>query len=73
MRADSMENIDLGLYKDFAIREAYRIQFRAEFFNALNHPVFAVPDNYVNDGASAGVVYAASDPRIIQLALKFSF
>lgn len=73
MRADGMQNIDLGLYKDFAIRESYRLQFRGEFFNALNHPVFAVPDNYVNDGASSGVVYGASDPRIIQLALKFYF
>jgi len=73
MRADGTANFDLGLYKDFAISEHRRIQFRSEFFNAFNHPTLGVPDNYVNDGASAGVIYSASDPRIIQLAFKIYF
>lgn len=73
MRADGTRNIDFGLYKDFSLTERSRIQIRSEFFNALNHPTLGVPDNYVNDGSSAGVIYSASDPRIIQLALKIYF
>ena len=73
LRADGTRNIDLGLYKDFSPSEKYRIQFRGEFFNALNHPTLGVPDNYVNDGSSAGAIYSASDPRIIQVALKIYF
>jgi hypothetical protein len=34
---------DLALYKDTAITESLNMQFRAEFFNALNHPNFANP------------------------------
>ena len=37
---------DFAVHRDFAIREAIKLQFRAEMFNTLNHPNFApfVPD-----------------------------
>jgi hypothetical protein len=34
---------DFALYKDTAIGERMRVQFRAEFFNLLNHPNFSSP------------------------------
>jgi hypothetical protein len=34
---------DLGIYKNTAIRERLKMQFRADFFNILNHPNFANP------------------------------
>jgi len=34
---------DLGVHRDFAIREMATLQFRAEMFNVLNHPNFAPP------------------------------
>jgi hypothetical protein len=36
-------NLDGGLLKNFTISERFRIQFRAEAFNLLNHPNFASP------------------------------
>ena len=36
-------NEDFSILKDFALYEAHRIQFRAEFFNVLNRVVFGAP------------------------------
>lgn len=35
---------DTAVRRVFAIRESLRLEFRAEFFNVLNHPNFANPD-----------------------------
>jgi hypothetical protein len=32
--------VDFSLNKNWTMRERYRLQFRAEFFNLLNHPSF---------------------------------
>ena len=34
---------DLALYKDTAINERLKMQFRADFFNIVNHPNFTNP------------------------------
>jgi hypothetical protein len=34
---------DFALRREFQLREAWRLQFRAEVFNTLNHPNFAAP------------------------------
>lgn len=47
------QNLDLSLFKTFRIDEAFRLQFRAEFFNILNRPNFQVPSNV---GTVAGTV-----------------
>ncbi|HKA18954.1 MAG TPA: carboxypeptidase-like regulatory domain-containing protein [Blastocatellia bacterium] len=40
-RAPSINNVDLALYRNFPLpREGMSVQFRAEFFNALNHTQF---------------------------------
>jgi len=36
-------NFDFTIAKSFHFGERYRLQFRAEFFNILNHPNFANP------------------------------
>ncbi|HKS71851.1 MAG TPA: carboxypeptidase regulatory-like domain-containing protein [Terriglobales bacterium] len=68
-------DFDLSLGKTFPIREAMNVEFRGEFFNVLNHPNFAQPDNVLTDGPGAfGVVTSTGlDNREIQLALKFNF
>jgi hypothetical protein len=35
--------LDFSLFKDFQLSERFRLQFRSEFFNILNHPNFNAP------------------------------
>ena len=36
--------VDLSLFKQFKFTERWQLQFRAEFFNAFNHPNFGNPN-----------------------------
>jgi hypothetical protein len=70
--------VDLSLSKSQKIpwpKEGASVQLRADFFNALNHPNIAAPDNAYTTSASAfGKITAMStNPRVIQLALRFAF
>lgn len=66
---------DFSLRKTFNITEHQNLEFRAEFFNIFNHPVFAQPDNYITDGPGAtGVITSTVLPqREIQFGLKLHF
>jgi hypothetical protein len=37
-RDSGFKNWDLSIFKNFTFKERYGVQFRAEFFNVLNHP-----------------------------------
>ena len=71
LRGPGQFNLDFNLAKDFPIHERFSAQFRAEFFNALNHTNFGVPG--VTLGAGFGQIVSAADARIIQFALKLRF
>ena len=54
--------------------ERHTLQFRAEFFNALNHPQFNNPGAAVSTPTTFGVITGTSvNPRLIQFALKYAF
>jgi hypothetical protein len=56
------------------ITEKQNIQFRAEFFNVFNHPQFSNPVTNQDTPATFGVIQSlATNPRIIQFALKYIF
>jgi hypothetical protein len=67
-----LHNLDVGIFKNTTISERVNTQFRAEFFNFLNHPQWNPPNRYV-DQATFGVISSAKDPRIIQFGLKLLF
>jgi hypothetical protein len=56
-------------------RERLQMAFRAEFFNILNHPEFQNPVGgpVVVSSPQVGQVTSTYDPRIGQLALRFTF
>ncbi|HEX5229021.1 MAG TPA: hypothetical protein VFW44_14990, partial [Bryobacteraceae bacterium] len=73
-----LAEVDTSLFKTTAITERTSLQFRAEFFNVLNHTNFGVPNTTVfSNGAvspSAGLITAtATTSRQIQFGLKLIF
>ncbi|MBV8475828.1 MAG: TonB-dependent receptor [Acidobacteria bacterium] len=67
-----IKTLDLSLFKNITLTERTSLQFRAEFFNSLNHPNFDPPGTTFGT-PSFGVISGAADPRQIQFALKFLF
>jgi hypothetical protein len=66
------KNWDFALFKNGKIVERLSYQFRAEFFNFLNHPSFGCGgclSNTIGAG-NFGQITAANDPREIQFGLK---
>jgi hypothetical protein len=85
VRGPHQLNFDFQAGKNIKIGERQNVQFRAEFFNLFNHAQFALP-GYTNQsafanngplftsGAQFGVINQTSvAPRLVQLALKYSF
>jgi hypothetical protein len=75
-----LAKVDAAVSKDTKISERAKVQFRAEFFNILNHTNFGRPTNTVftdasgNPSPTAGRIFTTSTtPRNIQLAVKFTF
>jgi carboxypeptidase family protein len=84
-RGPFQQNWDLSITKNTKITELTSVDFRAEFFNAFNHPVFSGPQSAgfgsatgnlglvnIANGSSA-ILSTANRPRIIQFALLFHF
>lgn len=72
LRADGHINFDFSLIKNFSFSEQTYLQFRAEMFNAFNHPNFGLP-GHVLGAPGFGIVNSASDGRILQFGLRVLF
>ena len=69
-------NIDLAASKTQVVpwlNEKTTLEFRAEFFNALNHPQFANPDSNFSSPTFGVISSTSVNARVAQLALKLSF
>jgi hypothetical protein len=80
--APGQTSMDFGLFKNFAITERMKIQFRSEFFNAFNTPYFNQPNGIsfattntiAPSGSRDGEIRSTrQDMRVIQFGLKLSF
>ncbi|HTY62641.1 MAG TPA: TonB-dependent receptor [Acidobacteriota bacterium] len=61
-----------SIMKDTRVREGLNLQFRAELFNAFNHPSFDLPDNFLGS-PTFGRINSAQNPRLIQFGLKIIY
>ncbi|MDR3701143.1 MAG: carboxypeptidase regulatory-like domain-containing protein, partial [Candidatus Sulfopaludibacter sp.] len=73
-----LADLDVSLFKNTEVSERASLQFRAEFFNVLNHPNFGTPNaTAFSSGAvnaSAGLITTlATTPRQIQFGMKLMF
>jgi hypothetical protein len=80
-KGPGIANWNISLYKNFAIREKVKVQFRAESYNTFNHTQFSAvnvapqwnPATGALSSAQFGQVTSARDPRIMQFALRVGF
>ena len=76
-------NWDMGLFKNFQIKESKKIQFRVNGYNFLNHPLWSFNGSNLNLGFDPntlklntplfGTVTSKQGHRVVQLAVKFYF
>jgi Carboxypeptidase regulatory-like domain/TonB-dependent Receptor Plug Domain len=79
-------NVDFSVSKNTKLWENAMLQFRAEIFNIVNHPNFALPDNFITPGSGpAGAITQTPDvaqgnpglggggPRVVQFGLRLQF
>lgn len=67
---------DFGILKAFQLTESWKLDFRAELFNAFNHANFSNPSasNLSIQSANFGKINGTRAPnRVIQFALKLQF
>ncbi|MGA3187624.1 MAG: TonB-dependent receptor [Bryobacteraceae bacterium] len=77
-RGPGLADLDVSLFKNTRLTERTSLQFRAEFFNALNHANFGTPNATVFAGTafnpSAGLITTTTTTsRQIQFGLKLVF
>jgi len=68
-------NFDVALLKNLQLHEPLSVQFRVEAFNLFNHAQFFGPNTVDGnlESSTFGQVVSAGAPRLVQLAVKFSF
>lgn len=80
LRGPGTENVDLSVIKNFPLGERFRLQFRAEAYNAFNHTQFAGFDTTARFDPQGRQVNmnlsqfnSSRPPRQMQFALRFVF
>jgi hypothetical protein len=75
LRDDGIHTVDFAFSKSFVPREGMRLELRADFFNFLNTPRFALPDNFFGDSTFGQVSSLAqgSTPRHGQFGIRVEF
>jgi len=74
LRGPHYSDIDLGVGKTFPIySDKYRLVFRCDAFNAINHPSFSNPNATIISSQFGVISSTSSGPRVLQGALRVEF
>src|SRR5450432_151805 len=65
-------NFDVALSRRFQVRERWRLEFRSDFFNIMNHGNWNNPTSVITSG-TFGQITSFGSPRLIQMAMKVYF
>jgi len=71
VRGPGLHTIDMTLQKNFPIGESRRVEFRAEFINLANTPIFNAPSAWI--GGGYGQITSSQGSRNIQFGLKIYY
>ena len=66
-------NWDTGIFKKFSLSEKFKLTFRADLFNALNHPNFGNPNNDISQSSAGTITGTSGNPRDVQFSLRLAF
>ena len=69
----AFNNFNLGLFKEFQIKESHKLLFRAEGFDVFNHANWSNVDSNPRNGTFGKVTTKTDDRRNIQLSLRYMF
>jgi hypothetical protein len=73
LRGPGQVNWDVSVFKNFAITEKFKAQFRAEALNFTNTPLFRAPNSAVGNGSFGRITQQANFARMVQLGLRLFF
>ena len=73
LRGPYFQDWDMGLAKNFALRESVGLQFQLEAFNVFNHPSWGQPNLTWTNGSPLGAITSATSQRLLQLSLALKF
>jgi outer membrane receptor protein involved in Fe transport len=72
--ADRIEAFDFSVFKSFKVTERINLQYRLEMFNALNHPVFGLPNSIQLDNRNFyNFLESSGGRRTISMGLRIHF
>jgi hypothetical protein len=66
-------DVDFSIVKNFRFSERRGLEFRSEFFNLLNHPIFGQPGTTVGTQNFGVITATRVDSREIQFAIKLNY
>jgi outer membrane receptor protein involved in Fe transport len=66
------KNVDMSLFRTFALRGNFRVQFRLEAFNAFNFVNLNNPVSNIT-ASNVGRITSAGDARVMQIGLRMTF
>jgi hypothetical protein len=72
-RGPGVSGWDAGVMRTFPVYENTSFEFRAEYFNVLNHTILANPNTTFTNSAFGSITATQGDPRIAQFSLKFLY
>jgi hypothetical protein len=72
LRAPAQTNVNVTISKVIPVREDFKLEYRADFFNLLNNTQFNAPSVSITSSAF-GQISATAPARIIQMALRLQF
>lgn len=73
LRADFLNQFDLGVQRNFPLWRESQLQIRVEAINALNHPVYTAPNTDWTSSSFGQITTQANQPRVYQFGAFIRF